>query len=204
MATSTTPVVLSRIQNRIGTQSEFNALYPVYPGTGTQVLKPGEIALCTDTRRIFVGNLGGEYIEVGASMSGGSSSSAASLQLAPLLINLPAQAAYTEIPVLSYSPTSFLSLWYSISDSGTSSAPGIHYAKNGEFKITAIDYTPGYPVTVNLVDEGTEINTTTSPVSAIDFKAAYSDDRTHIVLSYKHNFPYDLTLSTSTVIWQPL
>jgi hypothetical protein len=145
-----TPVVISRIQNRRGTQIQFNALYPVgyngiggfgsifaakttiaASGTGTSatitftggsfvvgstitvvgvtpsgyngtyivdsavgntvtyacsatgaqtvsgqayptynsilfpgVLQPGEVALLTDTRRFFVGNLNGEYIEL--------------------------------------------------------------------------------------------------------------------------------------------
>jgi len=66
------PVTVSRIQNRRGTQAQFNALYPPgYTGTGPvninlypNILMPGELALCTDTRRVFLGNLSGEYIEL--------------------------------------------------------------------------------------------------------------------------------------------
>ena len=73
------PVVVSRIQNRRGTQVQFDALYPVgYTGIGgygslpgfnvtnfPDVLLPGELAFCTDTRRLFIGNINGEYTEVG-------------------------------------------------------------------------------------------------------------------------------------------
>jgi hypothetical protein len=73
------PVVVSRIQNRRGTQAQFDALYPVgYTGIGgygslpgfnatnfPDVLLPGEVAFCTDTRRFFIGNINAEYTEVG-------------------------------------------------------------------------------------------------------------------------------------------
>lgn len=71
------PVVVSRIQSRRGTQAQFDALYPLgYSGIGgygslpgfnstnyPNVLMPGELALCTDTRRVFLGNLNAEYLE---------------------------------------------------------------------------------------------------------------------------------------------
>lgn len=67
--TTGTPVVVSRIQNRRGTQADFDNLYPPgYTGTGgaigPDILQPGELALCTDTRRVFIGNINGEYIEL--------------------------------------------------------------------------------------------------------------------------------------------
>jgi len=83
----TSPVVSSRIQNRRGTQDQFNGVSGIYPdgydgvgGYGSQpgfditnypnVLQPGEIALCTDTRRTFVGNLNGSYVELAAGVGG--------------------------------------------------------------------------------------------------------------------------------------
>lgn len=74
----TTPVVVTRIQNRRGTQDQFDALYPLYyTGTGgfgsipgfnmstyPNVLSPGEVALCIDTRKTFLGNINGTYVEL--------------------------------------------------------------------------------------------------------------------------------------------
>jgi hypothetical protein len=72
------PVTVTRIQNRRGTQDQFDDLYPPgYDGTGgfgsvvgfnitnyPGVLLSGEIALCTDSRRVFLGNINGEYLEL--------------------------------------------------------------------------------------------------------------------------------------------
>lgn len=73
------PVLSSRIQCRRGTQAQFESLYPPgYDGTTgvdinqwPQILQPGEFALCTDTSRIYVGNVNGTYavFTSGSSMS---------------------------------------------------------------------------------------------------------------------------------------
>jgi hypothetical protein len=74
----TAPVVVSRIQNRRGLQTQFDELYPPgYLGVGgygsivnftpenfPNVLLPGEIVLCTDTRKVFIGNVNGEYLQL--------------------------------------------------------------------------------------------------------------------------------------------
>lgn len=89
------PVTVTRIQNRRGTYSQFLALYPVgYNGVGgfnsipgytattyPNVLQPGELALCTDNRKMFMGNLNGEYIEVGAGSGGGSTGTVSSINV---------------------------------------------------------------------------------------------------------------------------
>ena len=64
-----TPVVVSRIQNRRGTQAQFDALYPEgQPGFGPDILQPGEIALITDPPgKVYIGSLNGTYFEIGVS-----------------------------------------------------------------------------------------------------------------------------------------
>lgn len=88
------PVTVTRIQNRRGTYSQFLALYPIgYNGVGgfdsvpgytptayPNVLQPGELALCTDNRKMFMGNLNGEYIQVGAG-GGGSTGTVSSINV---------------------------------------------------------------------------------------------------------------------------
>ena len=74
-----TPVVISRIQNRRGLQADFDALYPAgQPGTGPDVLQPGELALCTDTGNVYIGtidsNIPGYYILIGSSGAPGPTS----------------------------------------------------------------------------------------------------------------------------------
>lgn len=89
------PVTVTRIQNRRGTYSQFLALYPTgYTGVGgygsmigytsatyPNVLQPGELALCTDNRKMFMGNLNGEYIEVGAGSGGGGTGTVSSINV---------------------------------------------------------------------------------------------------------------------------
>jgi hypothetical protein len=74
------PVVVSRIQHRRGLQTQFDELYPLgYVGVGgynapafpdftplnyPNVLLPGEMVLCTDTRRVYMGNINGEYLQL--------------------------------------------------------------------------------------------------------------------------------------------
>ena len=66
---SGTPVVVTRIQNRRGTQAQFDALYPNgQPGTGPNILQPGELALVTDSPgKVYIGNINGTYFEIGTS-----------------------------------------------------------------------------------------------------------------------------------------
>lgn len=205
-----TPVVVSRIQNRRGTQAQFDALYPAgYLGVGgyestdfpdfTQqdypnVLRSGELALCTDTRKMFMGNINGEYIFLSASSDPIYNA---------LQIVLPPAASFTDIAELAYSATPFLSILYSLTDAlgATTGLPalpdavGIDFSRNGELKITAKQYTA--PTDATLVDASVEINSTLYDIS---FKAEYLSAST-IQISYTHNFPGDLTLSTNTIIW---
>lgn len=79
------PVVITRIQHRRGLQSQFDGLYPPgYDGIGgfysrpgynidayPDVLVSGELALCTDTCRVFLGNIDGKYTEIAATTGSG-------------------------------------------------------------------------------------------------------------------------------------
>lgn len=206
-----TPVVVSRIQNRRGTQSQFDALYPVgYNGTGgyypgfadvtftpanyPDVLLPGEIALITDTRRVFVGNINGEYIELAEGSTG--------INLSPLVITLPSAGVFTAIPALSYEPTPFNSILYDLTDDTNPNwnVPGTDFSRNGTLQVTSVKYVAAPPA-ATLTDIGTEINNA-SP-STISFIAEYDFTQTVIEIKYMHDFPGDLTFSSSSIIWLP-
>lgn len=213
-----TPVVVSRIQNRRGTQSQFDTLYPVgYQGIGgygdpswpgfdstnyPNVLMPGELALCTDSRNVFLGNSNGEYIKLSTINTSG-------IQLTPLTISLPPVGVPTVIPELTYAVTNFFTLLYDLTDAppdipppGT--APGVvgpSFSSNGELKITAIASPPVPPLPVTLVDTSVEINL--NPSYNIGFSAKYDNDLgpSNIQICYQHNFPTPLIFSTSTIQW---
>jgi hypothetical protein len=203
-----TPVVVSRIQNRRGTQAQFNALYPVYPNPGSQTaLQPGELALITDAPgRVLIGSLNGTYLELAVS------STSSNLAFLPIQLVLPPTGAtWVAMPLLDTTgPTPFYSILYSITDAplvGLSPAAantvGTQFSKNGELSITAIipPITP-LPYPVSLTDTSTEINAYASPFD-ISFKAEYNIDG-NIQISYLHNFPVALTFSTSSIIWLSL
>ena len=220
----TSPVVISRIQNRRGLQAQFdgdiytpggpNTVYPLgYDGVDgyntilhpnlafpdftptnyPNVLLPGELAFCTDSRRIFLGNEGGAYVEIPIVLGDG-------IFLPPMTISLATAGSFTHIPTLDYSPTPFFTLLYDLTDDTLMedwNTVGTNFSKNGELKITAIN---NEPPDASLTDTGTEINLT--PLYDISFKAVYnSAPIPHIEIWYTHNFPGNLTFSTSTISW---
>lgn len=221
----TTPVVVSRIQNRRGTQAQFDNLYPpTYtgvggfnpPGTGPagynstaypNTLLPGELALCTDSRRIFVGNLNGEYEEVRTAPG-------SDITFAPVIWTLAPSVGYIPITrtlpgpttvTLEYEATPFFSILYSVTDSVAPdwNTVGTSFSRNAELKITAVtDFAPipnpPFPdiVSVSMVDDGSEVNLT---AFELHFRAQYNGSR--IELLYKHNFPGSLTFGTGTISW---
>jgi hypothetical protein len=279
-----TPVVVSRIQNRRGTQAQFESLYPdeylsdststssglvvtvnsttgLYvnarpvvmsgtgqfaPGTkivsvdsGTEftvdiapitplsgavvqvpkyagiggcpesqypgILLSGELALCTDTRRVFLGNVNGEYIELSPPFTGG-------IALTPLVIILPPSPTYTVIPELTIDTTPFFTFLYDITDSVSpdwNNVSGSNFSKNGEIKLTAtqdfapVPNLPFPPITsVNILDTGTEVkNPAVYTIEDISFKAEYNGP--FIEISYMHDFPGPLMFSSSTIRWLP-
>ena len=193
------PVTVSRIQNRRGTQAQFNALYPPgYTGVGPvdiniwpNILMPGELALATDTRRIFLGNLTGEYVELAAATGGG-------ILLGPLVLQLPPIGIFTPILQLNYPATPFFTLLYDVTDalSPDQNVVGTTFSRNGEMKITAVvDFGPG---SVALTDTSIDVNTTLFDIS---FTADYNGP--DIEISYMHDFPGNLTFSSSTILWLP-
>lgn len=202
---SQTPVVVTRIQNRRGTQDQFNALYPVgYTGIGgygdinfpgfnetnyPNVLLPGELALCTDSRRIFIGNINGEYIELEISFTG------SSIDLAPVIVSLPPTLGnYLPVPSLEIDPTAFQQIFYSITDSASNdaNAVGTDFSASGILTVTATS-------TTALVNNTMAEENTTS--SQITFVAEYNGDFSKINILYNHDFPGDLVFSTGTVRW---
>lgn len=218
------PVVVTRMQNRRGTQDQFEALYPPgytlppYNGIGgfssadfpdyniinyPEVLLSGELALCTDSRRTFLGNINGEYIELQVIGANGF--------LNPISISLPPASAFTVIPQLTYDTTPFISIDYSITDSTNPdwNVVGTNYSANGVFLITAVaPFTPVTPVApfpavtpVTLTNTSTEINKVLP--NAISFIAQYNVATTQIEISYMHNFTGPLLFNTSSIKWAP-
>jgi len=203
------PVVVSRIQNRRGLQSQFDALYPPgYNGIGgygsqpgfdatnyPDVLLPGEMALCTDSRKMFIGNINAEYVELAEANAG-------ALDLPPVVIQLPPVGVFTTIPALTYQATPFFTLLYDLTDdlSPDQNVPGTDFSRNGTLQITAIKYIAAPPA-ATLTDSGTEINNALP--STISFIAEYDGTNTLIEIKYMHDFPGNLTFSSSSIIWQP-
>ena len=126
----TMPVKVSRIQHRRGTQAEFNAMYPPgYTGRGGvegwDVLQAGEMALCTDSRRVFMGLPNGEYTEITTKVMFGTD-----LQLTPLHIQLRPSTVYRTIHELTHDATPYFVLEYSLSDSYTNTHSGELFVHN--------------------------------------------------------------------------
>lgn len=202
----TTPTIVSRLQNRRGTQAQFDALYPPgytgiapFPGDPAEypnILLPGELALCTDTRKIYIGNLNGEYVEVGVDGSTPVPVPVPAGPPIPEVMELPPAGAWTPISELVFQPTAFLTLPYSITDTLVPdwNTPGNTYSRNGKLEIT---YASG-PNTATLTDTSTEVNTT---VFDISFRARAEFGL--IIIEYIHNFPTPLQLSTTTCRWHP-
>jgi hypothetical protein len=214
------PVVVSRIQNRRGTQAQFNGANGIYPpgydgigGFGSipgydivnypSVLLPGELALCTDTRRTFLGNINGEFLEL-------TSSTSTDILLSPLMIELPPAAIFTVITGLSYIPTPFTKILYDVTDSLSTdwNQVGTSFSRNGQLEITAVAQfspisNPPFPdiTPVNITDTGTEINRVEP--NTITFKAQYDISSTYIDILYMHDFSGNLTFSTSSIKWLP-
>lgn len=213
---SQAPVVVSRIQNRRGTQSQFYNLYPPgYLGIGgfgsipgynitnyPDVLMPGELGLCSDTRRIFMGNINGEYIEIAEQMT-------TEIFFNPVSIVLPPVAIFTVIPELTYLATPFTAMLYSMSDSMSPdwNQIGTNFGRNGELQITAVaPFAPPppnppfpTPTPATLTDVSTEINLYLP--DGISFKAQYDLTNTNIEIFYMHNFPVSVMFNTTALKW---
>lgn len=170
------------------------------------ILLPGEIALCTDSRRIFLGNINGEYVEISGTVAG-------DLFLNPIIRVLPPAAVFTDIDGLKFQKTPFSTLFYDITDviDPNWNAVGTEFSRNGELKITAIDEStilppdpplPAPPYShVTTTDEFTEVNLLTP--SEFSLKAIYVDSGANIQIQYMHDFPGDLTFSSSSFRWIP-
>lgn len=245
----TSPVIVSRIQNRRGAQSQFNgfaynpALAPpltqlsIYPsdneGLGyypasvntnftpanyPNVLLPGELVICTDSDRVFMGSTNGAYIEIAEVVPGSGE------YLQPTSWSLPPVSTFTVItravpdsspPLiipLDWNATPFFTITYSVTDSGSPdwNISGGHFSKNGQLKITGINPATKAPTptlsaslnpvpfsSVSLIDNGVEVNT--YPTFDISFNAVYQSGR--IQLWYMHNFPGTLIFNTNTTTW---
>lgn len=221
-----TPVVVSRIQNRRGLKDDFLYLYPPgYNGVDgfgyipsyteenpqyQNILQPGELALCTDSRELFMGNVNGQYIKLNVD----SSLEPENLILRPNSIVLQPTASYQPLSEDNYefSPRPFLNILYDITDTvidtGSAilpSAPnttGVNFARSGQLTITATG------TLATLSDNHTVINNyplIPQPIIGpyppdVDFKVEYNEGG-NLLLKYKHNFPGPLTFTTSTIVW---
>lgn len=208
------PIVVSRIQNRRGTQAQFDALYPPgYNGIGgaditiwPNILLPGELALCTDSRRVILGNLNGEYIDISTVESN-------TTFLISLITELPPVGSYTVIPAFTYFPTPFFNIIYDITDSSNSddsNVVGPLFSRSGQITITVSDVfvpvaptAPFPPITpVTLMDNSVDVNRTSS--SDISFMARYDTATSSVIeVLYKHDFTGPIMFSTSSVRWLP-
>ena len=237
-----TPVIVSRIQNRRGTQDRFdgyvynpagpNSVYPFgYTGTGgygsypdfdsinyPNVLLAGELALCTDSGNVYMGNSNGEYIIVDTGANGATVLD----RLEPYMWVLPPSGTYVNITrvgpgpnTLEYPSTPFINILYGVTNSSLeeSNVVGTTFSRNGQLQITAVEYfspdipNPPYPDTTpaSLSDVHTEINLSPTDVCNLSLIAQYDTvTNTMIQILYKHDFPTDLMFSTSTIKWVSL
>ena len=185
------------------------------------ILMPGELALCTDTRRVFIGNLNGEYIELEMTVAGG-----ANMSFMPTSWVLPPVGSFTPISkvlpgpftvYLEYSSTPFLTVVYDVTDSLSPdwNSVGVNFSRSGELRITAVaDFTPipnpPFPdiTAVSLTDVASEVNRYApapplpGPQPTIQFIAQYNGPKIEIL--YQHNFPGNLTFTTGTLNWMPI
>lgn len=218
----TNPVVVSVIQNRRGTQAQFDALYPPgYIGIGgfnsipgftpvnfPNTIPAGQVALCTDTRRIFIGNINGEYVEMAMVAL---PPPVTEILLTPLTLQLAPVGTFTLIPELTYQATPFTKILYDLTDSVLPdwNVVGTNFSRNGQLEITAVaNFVPAAPIPpyppitpVTLSDTGTDINLV-SP-NNIQFIAQYDFPATNIEIFYMHDFAGPLTFSTGSIKWLP-
>ncbi len=169
---------------------------------GPNILQPGELALCTDTRRLFMGNSNGEYIEL---VTVGE---VTNFVAAPLVLILPPNTVPEVIAPLTHDATPFLSLLYGLVDIVTDdpNAVGLNFSKNGVLQITSTS------TDATITDVGTDVNTSALvpnpnpifPDIQPDISFSVAKVGNSIEISYLHNFTVPLTLSTSSIIWAPL
>lgn len=186
--TSSTPTSITYSSTATGVITTPGLLYPSYTSTlFPNVLLPGEIALCTDSRRVFVGNLNGGYVELVPLTPQNE------IQLMPLMLTLVPTASWS--PIISFEATPFYKISYDITDAVSPgwNTTGPNFGRNGTLEITAIN------TLATLNDVMTEINN--SAPADISFKADLVG--ADIEISYKHNFPTNLTFSTSSIHWVP-
>lgn len=191
---------ITRFTNRKGTQAQFNALYPLrYDGVGgvdlekfPNVLAQGEIGLCTDTNRAFMGNINGEYIELATD-----SAITDRVLLLPFVKYLLPTSTFKPIPGLTFKAAPLINLEYSVFDSAGYdwTRPGLEYTKNGKITITCIDGV------VTLMDTAVE----ESPDYNYDiyFNTVYDNSGSICSVLYRHNYNTTLLFSTHSTQWAP-
>lgn len=189
VVTSTSPTQITFASSASGSITVPGTLYPTYNSTlFPNVLLPGELALCTDSRRVFVGNLNGGFVEMSLEIPTND------IQLLPIVLTLPPNAPNWN-SVISFPATPFFSLLYDLTDNPNPNwnSTGVNFSKNGKLEITATT------TLAQLSDSGTEINN--SLPADINFKADLVGP--NIEISYRHDFPYSLTFSSGSVHWLP-
>jgi hypothetical protein len=157
------------------------------------VLLPGELALCIDTRNIFLGNLNGEYLEIGQASSSG-------ISITPLTITLPPAATFTSIPSLTFAAVPFTTIWYDLVDGITIDwdTMGTNFSRNGQLQITAVTGGGG---TATLTDSSTEINNGSFYTGQLSFEALYTGTNVEVLYINTLTPATSVTFSTSTIQW---
>jgi hypothetical protein len=159
----------------------------------SEVLAPGELALCTDTRNIFMGNINGEYLEIGQASS-------SNINPTPLTITLVPASTFTLIPSLTYVGNPFITLWYDLTDTvgANWNNVGTNFSRNGQLQISCITF----GTAANLTDISTEINNYVG--GTVNFEAQF--DGTHVTIYYINTLASNtvtLTFSTTSIQWAP-
>jgi len=173
---------------------KYNGIWGANIISYPNILMPGELALCTDTRKVFMGNLNGEYVEILTFEDNND------LLLEPITLSLPNTQIPGDPPVfaptgLFYKSTPFLNVLYDVTDNTLSdwNSEGIVFSKNGELKITCA------AGNVSLTDTGTEVDSFGIFLSLI---AVYNSP--NIEIHYSHDYvSNNLIFNSSTIRWEP-
>lgn len=177
----------------------YNGVGGVPISSYPNILLPGELALCTDSRKVYIGNLNGEFVELLVFEPN------TDLLLQPLVKILPPSAVWTDMPDggLEYNTTPFLTVLYDVTDiiDPNWNVTGINFTRNGELKVSARNPSAPLASNISLNDSSSDSNADTN--FDISFRAIYDLSGSKIKIQYTHSFLTNLLFSTSTVRWIP-
>lgn len=189
LVTTTTSTQITYTSAAVGPITVDGILYTTYnPTVYPNILLPGELALCTDSRKLFVGNVNGGYVQLAIALPDDD------LSLKPYIVPLPGNSTGDIIAIPN---VPFYTVIYDVTDSTDLvnwDLPGTKFSRNGRLEITATT------TTATLSDSGTEVSTL-SPTGDINFNATVSGS--DIIISYTNTFAESLLISASAIHWSP-